>query len=231
MGEIGAGDVALVDRSFEFNDRCVADVMVGRDQIHAVRRDEPLAAALRRAVRHGHRRLPVYATDLDDIVGVVRLRDLASLARTTPDDAVEGAATAVLRTDPDQLISELPPSDAAQWTLARHRVGPGDAAHGRAGDDRGTSWPSSSVRSPTRRRASESPTAANEASRPDPRTAGGDGPVSSWGTSPGSAGRQPCGGPRSGLRRSGRGGSAGPSGRGGTPGSCPSPRSSASRGR
>jgi magnesium and cobalt transporter len=38
----------------------------------------PLAEALDRALRSGHRRLPIYQGDLDGICGVVRLRDLAA---------------------------------------------------------------------------------------------------------------------------------------------------------
>ncbi len=77
-GEIGAGDVALVHRSFEFNDRCAGDVMVPAEEIVAVGVGTPIAEALRIAIDAGHRRLPVYGLSLDDVIGAVRLRDLAA---------------------------------------------------------------------------------------------------------------------------------------------------------
>ncbi|MCP4222480.1 MAG: DUF21 domain-containing protein [Actinomycetia bacterium] len=107
VGEIEVDDVALVDRSFEFNDRCVADVMVERDRICSVTSSESVSDALHRAIPFGHRRLPVCGDDVDDIVGVVRLRDVASVVRTAPSAAVGSVATEALRCGPSQLISEL----------------------------------------------------------------------------------------------------------------------------
>lgn len=106
-GEIGAHDVVLVDRSFEFNDRSVGEVMVDRGSIQAVEATEPVATALNRAFTVGHRRLPIYERDLDDVLGVVRLRDLAAVAREAPDTPVRDLAAAVLRCRADDPISEL----------------------------------------------------------------------------------------------------------------------------
>lgn len=75
-GEITEIDRHLIDRVFRFGDREVDDIMVPRPDIVAVDGATPLAEALRIALEAGHRRLPVYTGDMDNIDGVVRLRDL-----------------------------------------------------------------------------------------------------------------------------------------------------------
>lgn len=75
-GEITEVDRHLIDRAFRFGDREVDDIMVPRPDVVAVDGATPLAEALLTALEAGHRRLPVYAGDMDNIDGVVRLRDL-----------------------------------------------------------------------------------------------------------------------------------------------------------
>lgn len=75
-GEITEIDRHLIDRVFRFGDREVDDIMVPRPDIVAVEASTPLSEALQTALQAGHRRLPVYTGDMDDIDGVVRLRDL-----------------------------------------------------------------------------------------------------------------------------------------------------------
>lgn len=102
-GEIARDDASLVDRSFDFNDSCVGDVLVPRNQIAAAQSDNEVVDVMGQAIALGHRRLPVYRDGLDDIVGVVRLRDLAATARRAPRSAVGSIMTEVLRcqaTDP-----------------------------------------------------------------------------------------------------------------------------------
>jgi CBS domain containing-hemolysin-like protein len=77
-GEIEAEDVDLVERSFDFGDMRVRDVYVPRPDVVAADVSMPVAEALELAIEHGHRRLLVSAGGLDDLVGVVRLRDLAA---------------------------------------------------------------------------------------------------------------------------------------------------------
>ena len=106
-GSIGEGDAELVARSFEFNDRQVADVMVGRDDISAVADSVTAGDALSFAVAVGHRRLPVHGEDVNDIVGVVRLRDLAAAVAAGSDPVVSSLADDVLRCGPGDPISTL----------------------------------------------------------------------------------------------------------------------------
>lgn len=106
-GAIGERDADLVARSFEFNDRRVDEIMVGRDDIASVGSKVTAGDALALAVAVGHRRLPVHGDDLNDIVGVVRQRDLAAALTAGLDSVVSSLAHSVLRCQPDDPISAL----------------------------------------------------------------------------------------------------------------------------
>ena len=54
----------------------VTEVMTPRTRIVAVRADQPLEAAVQLALSRGHSRLPVFENNLDNVVGVVLLKDL-----------------------------------------------------------------------------------------------------------------------------------------------------------
>jgi len=76
-GEIAPSDLELMERAFAAGDEIVAAIMVPRPDVVALSVETPLRDALEVAIAQGHRRLPVYRGDLDDVLGVVRLRDLA----------------------------------------------------------------------------------------------------------------------------------------------------------
>lgn len=78
-GEITSEDLALIDRAFRAGDREVDDIMVPRPDIIAVAEDTPVHEALEIALEAGHRRLPVFEGSIENITGVVRLRDLMRL--------------------------------------------------------------------------------------------------------------------------------------------------------
>lgn len=78
-GEITDDDLALIERAFRIGDLRTDDVMVPRTEIVSVADESTVDAALEVAVESGHRRLPVHRGDLEEIVGVVRLRDLVGV--------------------------------------------------------------------------------------------------------------------------------------------------------
>lgn len=105
-GEIEHNDVELMARSFEFNDRVVGEVMVPLGRMVTVSADAAVTDALNRAIVLGHRRLPVREPG-GDIVGVVRLRDLAAVVEANQDTDVESITLPILRSAPDEAIPGL----------------------------------------------------------------------------------------------------------------------------
>jgi CBS domain containing-hemolysin-like protein len=103
-GTIDETDRELIERAFAVGDLRVGEVIVPRIDVVAVSAGTPIEEALDRAVAAGHRRLPVYGRDLDDITGVVRLRDLAAAVA----DGRAGLAVADLLTPVLAVPESLP---------------------------------------------------------------------------------------------------------------------------
>lgn len=106
-GEIEPTDVELMERVFELGDARVDEILVPRLSIVAVGADTPVAVALDVAIATGHRRLPVYERDLDNITGVVRLRQLAAAVTDGRDILVGSIGTAPLVVPEFKSVIEL----------------------------------------------------------------------------------------------------------------------------
>lgn len=75
-GEITDSDLTLIEGAFRLGDRVAEEVMVPRVDMVAVPASAQAHEALEIALGSGHRRLPVYDGSIDNIIGVVRQRDL-----------------------------------------------------------------------------------------------------------------------------------------------------------
>lgn len=82
----------LVLNALAFGELQVADVMVQRPDIRAVPKDASLAKVLETMQAGMHTRLPVYGTALDDIIGMVHVKDLLPFF-AAPDGFDLGAVT------------------------------------------------------------------------------------------------------------------------------------------
>ncbi len=106
-GEIKPTDRELIERAFRLGDRRVGEIVVPRTDIVAVPVDAATGAALRIAVGTGHRRLPVHAGSLDEIVGVVRLRDLAAAVADGAPGVVGDLAAEVLVAPESKRVADV----------------------------------------------------------------------------------------------------------------------------
>jgi CBS domain containing-hemolysin-like protein len=118
-GHIADTDLELIERAFAAGDEQVAAVMVPRPAVVSLRAGTPTRTALDVAITHGHRRIPVVAGDLDDVVGVVRLRDLAQAVADGLDVSLEDLARPVLVVpETRRVIDVLRDMQGARRTLA-----------------------------------------------------------------------------------------------------------------
>ena len=76
QGEIERGEQEMVDKVFDFADKDVADVMVPRPEVVALSVDLPPEEALQAVLDSPYTRYPVYRDSLDEIVGILHVRDL-----------------------------------------------------------------------------------------------------------------------------------------------------------
>jgi CBS domain containing-hemolysin-like protein len=75
-GEIEQEEQQMIDKVFVFGDKEAADVMVPRPEVAAVSVSLPPEQVLRAVLDSPYTRYPVYRESIDDIVGVLHVRDL-----------------------------------------------------------------------------------------------------------------------------------------------------------
>ena len=76
QGEIDHEEQEMVYKVFDFADKEVADVMVPRPDVVAIPIDLPPTEALQAVLQSPYTRYPVYRDSLDDVVGILHVRDL-----------------------------------------------------------------------------------------------------------------------------------------------------------
>ena len=76
QGEIEHEEQEMLYKVFDFADKEVSDVMVPRPEVTAISIALPAEEALKAVLESPYTRYPVYRESLDDIVGVLHIRDL-----------------------------------------------------------------------------------------------------------------------------------------------------------
>lgn len=79
MGTIEESQREMIENIFEFDDYTAGDVMTHRTDVTAVERSATVAEVAAQAVETGFSRLPVYEKNVDNIIGVIYVKDLLQL--------------------------------------------------------------------------------------------------------------------------------------------------------
>ena len=74
--ELDRTERALINNILRLRETCADDVMIPRADIVAIRADLTLEQAVEQIRLEGHSRLPVYREQLDDIIGMIHVKDL-----------------------------------------------------------------------------------------------------------------------------------------------------------
>lgn len=90
-GVLREGEAELLENTLRLRQRSLRHVIVPRTQLLAAPVDLPAADLLRLLAQSSHSRLPLYEGTVDNIVGVVHLKDLLCL-EIAPDTEMEAAA-------------------------------------------------------------------------------------------------------------------------------------------
>ncbi|UOQ78279.1 hemolysin family protein [Hymenobacter sp. 5516J-16] len=80
-GEIQESEHELLENVFEFNDRMVKQIMVPRTKLCAIAVDTPEDGVLEMVYNEGYSRIPVFEENIDNIVGVLYVKDLLQIIR------------------------------------------------------------------------------------------------------------------------------------------------------
>lgn len=80
-GAIKQSEHDLIQNVFEFDDRVVKSILVPRTKISACDIDEEPKAILDKLIEEGYSRVPVYRDSLDNIIGIIFMKDLLKLMK------------------------------------------------------------------------------------------------------------------------------------------------------
>jgi magnesium and cobalt transporter len=77
---IDSHERTLLSNILALHELTASDIMVPRVDILALEIDTPFAEAVKQMVEHGHSRLPLYRERLDDVIGIIHIKDLLPYA-------------------------------------------------------------------------------------------------------------------------------------------------------
>ena len=75
-GEIEAADYKIIKNAFDFSERTAKQIMVPRTQVLAIDVNDFNATMLEKIVDESYSRIPCYEDNLDNVIGVVYLKDI-----------------------------------------------------------------------------------------------------------------------------------------------------------
>ncbi|SFS90254.1 hemolysin family protein [Halostagnicola kamekurae] len=75
-GVLEEGEKEMLQRILRFNNTIAKEVMTPRLDVEAIAKSVSIEEAIQACVQSGHERLPVYEASLDNVIGVVSIRDL-----------------------------------------------------------------------------------------------------------------------------------------------------------
>lgn len=87
-GVIEQSEKDMIDNIFEFDDRTAGDVMTHRTELLAIDVEDKISDILPVAMERGFSRIPVYEGDIDNIVGILYVKDMLNLIGDSNFDSV-----------------------------------------------------------------------------------------------------------------------------------------------
>ena len=103
------GDRDYIHSIVEFGDTLVREVMVPRTDMVTVDSDTSVRDTLELLLNARHSRLPVIGDDVDEVLGVVYLRDASSFVLRRPEEAEDSPATRIMK--PAMFVPEVQRAD------------------------------------------------------------------------------------------------------------------------
>ncbi len=103
-GVLEEDTASLLDRSLTFARLTTADVMTPRPSLHAVAAGDSVEDVIQLARRTGHSRFPVYDESMDDITGIVHVKQAVSVPR----DRRADVPAAAIAEEPLRLPEAVP---------------------------------------------------------------------------------------------------------------------------
>lgn len=119
-GVVADDERRMIQSVFELGDTPAREVMVPRTEMVWIECDKTAGQATSLAVRSGHSRIPVIGENVDDVVGVVYLKDLVQRTYSSNNGGLDTAVSAVMRGA--AFVPDSKPLDALLRDMQRDRV-------------------------------------------------------------------------------------------------------------
>ena len=123
-GVVADEERRMIQSVFELGDTSAREVMVPRTDMVWIENDKNAGQATSLAVRSGHSRLPVIGENVDDVLGVVYLKDLVKQTYHLPDGGRNVNVCDVMR--PAVFVPDSKPLDSLLAEMQRDRKPHGD---------------------------------------------------------------------------------------------------------
>lgn len=107
QGVIEEDEMELINNIFEFSDKKAKDIMTSRQRVIALEENTSVKEAIDIALENQFSRYPVYGEELDNIVGLVHIKDLMAAYMKDQNQPVSGIMDKPMVTHPNKDISEL----------------------------------------------------------------------------------------------------------------------------
>ena len=118
-GVVAADERRMIQSVFELGDTPAREVMVPRTEMIWIESDESAEQAISLAVRSGHSRIPVIGENVDDVVGVVYLKDAVQQTHHSSNGGRDTPVAQVMR--PAVFVPDSKPLDALLREMQRDR--------------------------------------------------------------------------------------------------------------
>jgi CBS domain containing-hemolysin-like protein len=118
-GVVADDERRMIQSVFELGDTPAREVMVPRTEMVWIESDKTAGQATSLAVRSGHSRIPVIGENVDDVVGVVYLKDLVERTYYSNNGGRDTNVSAVMR--PPIFVPDSKPLDALLREMQRDR--------------------------------------------------------------------------------------------------------------
>ncbi|MBB2992288.1 CBS domain containing-hemolysin-like protein [Mycolicibacterium iranicum] len=119
-GVVADDERRMIQSVFELGDTPAREVMVPRTEMVWIESEKTAGQATSLAVRSGHSRIPVIGENVDDIIGVVYLKDLVQRTYYSNNGGRDTAVTEVMRDA--AFVPDSKPLDALLREMQRDRV-------------------------------------------------------------------------------------------------------------
>jgi CBS domain containing-hemolysin-like protein len=118
-GVVADDERRMIQSVFELGDTPAREVMVPRTEMVWIENDKTAGQATSLAVRSGHSRIPVIGENVDDVVGVVYLKDLIERTYYSSNGGRDTKVSEVMR--PAVFVPDSKPLDALLREMQRDR--------------------------------------------------------------------------------------------------------------